>query len=303
MALANRFFSLLADPLPEYAFEISEAGIAWARPASPQPAFQPLEPGTVVVSPLTDNVHRADALADKVRAITGGASMKRRGAALILPDYSARVAVLEFDNFPTDPKEQSSLVRFRMKKSVPFDVESAPLSYYAQSTKSGTKSIDVVVVVAALEIVARYEAALRAANLHPGLVTTSLITMAELNPYPDVSILARLCGKTLTVAVMNGPNIKLVRCVEVPETTTDEILTMLLPTIAYVEDEMGSRPSRLLICGFGDNRDWQSQIDVPIEQMQSSFGVPDQFTAGLLGYLQSIGASTANLSKTVSPAA
>ena len=32
-------------------------------------------------------------------------------------------AVLAFDQFPTDPREQASLVRFRMKKSVPFDVE------------------------------------------------------------------------------------------------------------------------------------------------------------------------------------
>lgn len=302
MALANKFLNLLTDPLPEYAFEISEAGIAWARPASPQPAFQPIDPGTVVVSPLADNVHRADALADKVRAIIGGASMKRRGAVLILPDYCARVAVLEFDNFPTDPKEQSSLVRFRMKKSVPFDVESAALSYHPQSSKSGTRSIDVVVVVAALEIIARYEAPLRAANLHPGLVTTSLMTMAELNSHPDISVVARLSGKTLTVAVMNGPSLKLVRCVEVPDTTTEEILTMLLPTIAYVEDEMGSRPSRLLICGFGDNRDWQSQMDVPIEQMQSRFGAPDQFNAGLLGYLQSIGAS-GSVSNTKVPAA
>src|SRR5687768_14155114 len=104
MALGNRFLSFLTDPVPEYAFEVSEAGIAWARPSSPTPLFEPLEPGTITVSPLADNVHKADALADRVRKITGGASMKRRGAVVILPDYSARVAVLEFDSFPSDPK-------------------------------------------------------------------------------------------------------------------------------------------------------------------------------------------------------
>jgi type IV pilus assembly protein PilM len=288
MALRNRFLTLLTDPLPEYAFEVSEAGIAWARPASPQPAFQPLEPGTVSVSPLADNVHRADALADKVRAITGGASMKRRGAVVILPDYCARVAVLEFDNFPADPKEQLSLVRFRMKKSVPFDVESAAISYYPQTAKTGARGLDVVVVVAALEIIARYEAPFRAAGLHPGLVTTSLITMAELNPHADISVLARLNGKALTVAVMNGPSLKLVRCVELAEMNTDEILAVLLPTMAYVEDEMGSQPSRLLACGFGQDRDWQSELGVPVAQLQSRFGAPAQHNAGLLGYLQSI---------------
>ena len=289
MALRNRFLSLLTDPLPEYAFELSEAGIAWARPASPQPAFQPIEPGTISVSPLADNVHRADALADKVRAITGGTSMKRRGAVIILPDYCARVAVLEFDNFPTDPREQLSLVRFRMKKSVPFDVESAAISYHPQTAaKSGPRGVDVVVVVAALEIVARYEALFRAAGLHPGLVTTSLITMADLNPHPDISVLARLNGKALTVAVMNGASLKLVRCVELPEETADEILAVLLPTMAYVEDEMGSQPARLLACGLDGIADWQRDLGVPVAQLQSRFGAPAQYNAGLFGYLQSV---------------
>ena len=283
--------NLLKDPLPEYAFEVSEAGIAWARPASPQPAFQPLEPGTIAVSPLADNVHNADALADQVRSIAGGASMKRRGAVLILPDYCARVSVLEFDNFPPDPKEQLSLVRFRMKRSVPFDVESAAISYYSQTAKTGSKAIDVVVVVAALEIVARYEAPFRAVGLHPGLVTTSLIAMAELIPHTDISVLARLNGKALTVAVMNGESLKLVRCVELPEMTSDEILAVLLPTMAYVEDELGTSAARLLLCGFGNENDWQRELDVPVVPLQSNFGEPTQHNAGLLGYLQSMKAA------------
>jgi type IV pilus assembly protein PilM len=288
MALRNPFLSFLQDPIPEYAFEVSEAGIAWARPALGQVAFQPIDPGTVVVSPLADNVHRADALADKVRAITGGTQKKRSPAVLILPDYCARVAVLEFDNFPSDPKEQLSLIRFRMKKSVPFDVESAAVSYHAQTVKTGSRGIDVLVVVAALEIVARYEAAFRAAGLHPGLVTTSLITMSELNTHNDISVLARLNGKALTVAVMNTGVIKLVRCVELPDVTPEEIQAVLLPTMAYIEDEMGARPARMLACGLGNEPAWERELGVSVEPLQSRFGAPDQFNAGLLGYLQSI---------------
>ena len=79
--------------------------------------------------------------------------------------------MLDFDNFPSDAKEQLSLVRFRVKRSVPFDVESAALSYWAQPAEG--KKVDVVVVVAPLEIVSRYEAPFRAAGMTPGLVTTS----------------------------------------------------------------------------------------------------------------------------------
>ena len=51
---------------------------------------------------------------------------------MILPDYAARVSVLDFDSFPSTPEEQLSLVRFRVKKTIPFDIDSAAVSYYVQ---------------------------------------------------------------------------------------------------------------------------------------------------------------------------
>src|SRR5262245_45967504 len=94
---------LVQDPPPDYVFELSEAGIAFARPAAAQPpSFQPLEPGVLSVSPIADNVLKPDLLAGGIAAITGSGSGRKKGTAvLILPDYSARVAVLSFDQFPS----------------------------------------------------------------------------------------------------------------------------------------------------------------------------------------------------------
>lgn len=287
----RKYVTLLQDPPPEFVFEVSESGIAWARPADgAPPSFLALEPGVLTVSPLSDNVAKPDALADAIRSITGGvSSRKRRRAALILPDFCARVAVLGFDSFPADAKEQTSLVRFRMKKSVPFDVEAAAVSYHAASSKGAT---DVVVVVAALEIVARYEAAFRAAGLHPGQVTTSTIAALELMPATGVSVLARLNGRVLTVMVTSGPALKLVRTVELPELSADEILAVLFPTLAYIEDEMGTHPARLLLCGFGDAGsippEWVTELQTPVESLRTPWGVPSGANIGLLGYLQSL---------------
>ncbi len=75
-----------------------------------------------------------DEFSHAVRALAGTqAARKRKDVALILPDFSARIAVLDFDNFPSDAKEQAALVRFRLKRSVPFDVESAAVSYWPQT--------------------------------------------------------------------------------------------------------------------------------------------------------------------------
>ena len=283
----QQFASLLSDPAPEFAFELSESGIAWSRGGG-APQFQPLEPGVLQVSPLTDNVLRFDALADALRHITGGAARKRRRAVLILPDHAARVAVLPFEQFPSDPREQASLVRFRMKRTVPFDIESAAISYSLTASKP---PLEAVVAVAALDVVARYEAAFRAAGVHPGQVTTSALAAVDLLRATGISVLARRAGRLLSVLVTQGQVPKLVRTVELtnPE-DPEETLNVLFPTLAYVEDELGAQADRVLHCGFdqdGRTPDWFTDLQIPAERLQSRFGAPNAQNTGLMGYLQS----------------
>src|SRR5579872_1138584 len=197
----ERLKGLLQDPPPAMAFEISEAGIAAARIGSKAELdFQALKPGTLSVSPLKENVIDPDEFSRAVRSLASTQNArKRKDVALILPDFSARITVLDFDNFPSDAKEQASLIRFRLKRSVPFDVESAALSYWAQG--SGHKNMDVVAVMAPLEIVSRYEAPFRALGMDPGLVTTSSVAALELAPESGLSVVAKLTGMVVTVLV------------------------------------------------------------------------------------------------------
>src|SRR3979409_1642102 len=134
LMLLDTLKSLLQNPPPSMVFEISEAGIAATRIGTrTEMEFQPLKYGTLAVSPLKENVVDPDDFLMAVRSMTWTqTARKRRDAALILPDFSARISVLDFDSFPPDPKEQASLIRFRLKRSVPFDVESAVLSYWVE---------------------------------------------------------------------------------------------------------------------------------------------------------------------------
>ncbi len=127
----------LSEPLPPYVFEFSHAGLAWAaRPVpgtEPTTGFQAWDGDVLSISPVKDNVLRPDALERAVAAAVNasggpGTSKKLKSAAVILPDYSTRVAVLEFESFPSDSAEQLALVRFRMKKTVPFDWDDAEIS-------------------------------------------------------------------------------------------------------------------------------------------------------------------------------
>ena len=296
MTILHKLRRKIEDPPPAYAFEISGEGIAWACCGPPaELGFAPLEEGVLAISPLADNVVRPESLFDAVRALapTNGKS-RRRTAALILPDFCARVAVLDFSSFPTDQREQEALVRFRVKKSIPFDLDSARISYFVQSGGSAGKACEVLVAVAALEIVARYEAAFRAAGFAPGYVTTSTLAALRLLPGDGVRVVAKLSGGVLAVSVVAGDELTLLRCVELPALNRREIMDVLQPTFAYIEDKMQTPPRSLTMCGFRDIQeevalDCQRELGVGAEPLASRLGRPDATNAGLLGYLEASG--------------
>lgn len=282
MSILQSISSLVKDPPPEHAFELSEAGISYSQGS--RIGFQAFEPGTIEVSPSVDNILRPELISSMIGQIApANGARRRRPAALILPDYAARVTVLDFDSFPAVAAEQLPLVKFRIKKTIPFDIESAAVSYYVQPA-SGSKKIEVLAVTMAFDIVARYEALFRASGFHPGEVTTSSLAALNLYHGSGVSVVAKLSGRVLTVAVLAGGTIKLFRCVLLEGTGEDEILAVLHPTFAYVEDELASPVEKLYLCGFRDGPPGELRCET--EPLRSSMGTPGEFNAGLLGYLE-----------------
>jgi type IV pilus assembly protein PilM len=292
MAFWKQITHLVKDPPPEHVFELSEAGIAYARHG--ETGFQNFEPGVLAVSPLADNILQPGAVTSALARIAPPNGAKRRPAAIILPDYAARVSLLDFDSFPSSPEEQLPLVRFRVKKTIPFDIDSAAVSYWAQpaSVKAGVKKVDVVAVTVALEILARYEAVFRSANLYPGVVTTSGLAALNLYRASDVAVIAKLTGNVLTVMAVADGRLKLFRCLTVEGDSDEEILAVLNPTFAYIEDELGQKPEKLLLCGFTkppEGLNPKDGLTPEIEPFRSHLGTPNAYNAGLLGYLEAAG--------------
>ena len=54
------------------------------------------------------------------------------------------VVLLDFDTLPEKPKEAEGVIRFRLRKSLPFDVDKAAVSYHAQVTGAGLRVIAAV---------------------------------------------------------------------------------------------------------------------------------------------------------------
>ena len=93
---------------------------------------------------------------------------------------SVRVFVLDFDPLPAKAAEVIPVLRFRLRKMVPFDVEKAAVSY--QVLSEDKKECRVLIAVLPGPILEEYEAAVRAAGYEPGAVLpSSLAALAALD--------------------------------------------------------------------------------------------------------------------------
>lgn len=283
MSIFEKIRNLIEEPPPAYAFEIGPLGIAhWQASTSAS--------GTRFES-VPDLAVDADLLGAYLRQIAPPANgNRRRAATVILPDRSARVTLMDFDTFPRKAEEQISLIRFRLKRTVPFDVDTAIVRY--QTRSRGGNKVDLTVAAVAVETLAPYEAAFRNAGFQPGYITVAALSAANLAAPNTITL--RLNGPTLTLSHFEGSELALYRCLELQEGTFDEVLNVLEPTLAYLEDERKLKPTRIDFCGMGQlagelERHLSENWRVPAQPLRSRLGAVEANNAGLLGYLEAAG--------------
>ena len=280
MSLLPQLRGLIEEPPPAFAFELSSLGLAHWQSGNIRFDAYPRDFNPQDALALTEFLGRL------TPAPTGS---RRRPAALILPDSAARVLIMDFDQFPRKAEEQQSLIRFRLKRTVPFDVDTAILRF-AVYPRGGAK-VDLLVAAIAIETLAPYETAFRNAGFHPGWITLSGLSAANLSTPNSLTI--RLSGQTLTLTYFTGEELRIFRCLELQELNLEEILNLVDPTLAYLEDEHKTKPARVQLCGLGNIAPALSghlgeHWGLESEPLRGHLGAVDATQAGLHGYLQSM---------------
>jgi len=256
---------------PPAAVEIAPEGIlAAALPGPGQPpvyAFQALTPGSLLPGIGEPNLRAPEAIAAAIRSALDQVSPRSRSVTVILPDTVVRVFVLDFDSLPPKTAEAFPILRFRLRKMVPFDVEHAGISYQVLSeTKTECK---VLAAVIPGPILAEYEAAVRAAGYEPGSVLPASLAALEASDSArelDAVMGANLSAIALTTFIMSGSNLLLYRTVDLPldpALRADEVQRGIAVAAAYFEDKLLVRPTRLHYAGIGAAPDFARVIADP----------------------------------------
>jgi len=313
----SRLQRWLQDPPPSLVLEVSEQAVSLARMTKksrlPETvALSNLAYGAVEPSPIRENIQSAEEFDRALREVLGqiaakGGPLRKKDTAVLLPDNCSRITVLDFENLPGDPAERLALIRWRLKKAVPFDADTAALSYQIQrqgSARPGSvEPISVLVAVSPSEVITQYEEAVRRAGLVPGYVSISVAAALNLVVEHGVTMLAKLAGRTLSLVVIDQGCVRLVRSLEAggasagkpgPEALSEdrlrEMAADLYPTFVYVADNFGAPISKLVLAGFGQAFPAAAEVFLrelghQAEPLQGPQGIVEPHTAGIWGFL------------------
>lgn len=238
--------------------EISTAHVAAVRlgggdgaPVVSASGIEALPPGAVVAALNAPNIADAGALTAAVARVLERVGGRQRRAALVLPDTVAKVSLLRFEKVPPREQDLLELVRWQVRKSVPFPIEDAQISCTPGiETAQGREFL---VLVARRDIVAAYEDACRAAGVHAGIVdiATSTLLNALLAGGRHVGqdwLLVNLAPDYLSVAIVRGAHMVFYRHRGAEDDTT--LADVVHQTAMYYEDRLGGGGfTRVVVAG------------------------------------------------------
>jgi type IV pilus assembly protein PilM len=240
-------------PRPRVACEISADRLVAARAgekgsnleAATTAALPPgmLTPGLQQAN-ISDRAKLLPALRDSLAAVAA----RSRDICLIIPDASTRIMLLDFETLPDKAVDADAVVRFRLKKSLPFDVDQCSVSFDRQTT---VNPVRVVAAITPRSVLEEYESLVLEAGYNPGAVVPSMIAALGLVDASRPTMVIKVERGTTTFAIVDQDQLLLYRALDnggevvSGESLVDDVNTSLV----YFEDRYGVGVDRMLVTG------------------------------------------------------
>ena len=289
------------EPQPRLACEITTQNVIAARAKSDHRALEVhtvrrLDANLVRPSLAAGNVSNTSELAQSISGALAAVGTRKRDVVAIIPDASVRVLLMDFDALPEKASEAEAIIRFRLRKSIPFDAEHAALSFQTYR-KNGT--VKALAAVTPREVLEEYESAFRSAGYEPGVLLPS--TLAALNGVnaDRPTLLVKADGNFVSVAIADGNELVLYRMLDaVAGRTGTAIADEVYPSIVFFEDNYSAKIAHILLATASNAEDLkqalQEQTGVRPELLDpgmyageslSGDGLPSAALAGVAGVL------------------
>ena len=200
------------------------------------------------------------AIAEALAAI----SDRSRDVVAVMPDAAVRVVMLDFDTLPDKKEDADGVVRFRLKKSLPFSVDQAALSYEVHRMNGHIK---VLAAVSPQSVLEEYEAAFRDAGYSPGVVLPSMLAALGLVEAGSPTLVVKVDSVSISVAVVDQQELRLLRTLENAAGSSvsgAQIAADVYPSVVFYEDTYGAKVERVVVGGLPNMGDISSALEAQV---------------------------------------
>jgi len=208
-----------------------------------------LPSGTLAPSLTASNVLDSSSLTRTIEDALGAVSGRSRDVCAILPDAAVRMVLLDFDTLPENREEALGVIRFRLRKSLPFDPDKAAVSYHVQRENG---ALNVVAAVALSSVINEYETAFQQAGYSPGVVLPSTLAALGVVEGDRPALMIKADSAATTIAVIDRGHVRLLRKLDRAAGTRFDAARLadeVYPSLVFFHDHFGAEIERILIAG------------------------------------------------------
>jgi type IV pilus assembly protein PilM len=272
-----------SKPRPRIACEISADRVLAGRMAEKGGvleacAARELAPGSVVPDLTEPNLRQPEAVRKAINDAIGGIAGRVRDVIAVIPDAAVRVVLLDFDTLPPNAEEADRVVRFRLKKSLPFDVDKAKVSYHTQTALGGLR---LVAAVALNSVIEDYESAFRDAGFSAGLVLPSMLAALGAAEADRPTLVLKVDARTTSLAILDSGQLLLFRTLENTRGVTitgEQLAEEVYPSVVFFQDTYHTNIERIYVAGLPE-----SGGAAPALRAQTGADVRELVESALLG--------------------
>lgn len=270
--------SWLASPPLEAALEISPAAVSVAvlggrssNPVVQGYAVEPLPAGAVTPSLTSTNIEDPDAVARALNSACQSLGLKPKRVALVIPDVAAKVSLVRFDQTPSRRDDLNQLIRWQVKKSTPFPVDDACLTYTAGAQGAGGSEF--IVMVARRETIREYEGVCERIGIEAGLV--DIATFGVINLFLSSNLgtagdwlVVHMRPEYTSIAILRRDDVLFFR--NRVEGDAEALEDVVHQTAMYYQDRLEGRGfSKILLGGIGR---LQGEVDLARRNLEARMG-------------------------------
>jgi type IV pilus assembly protein PilM len=211
-----------------------------------------LSPGCVVPDLAENNLRERNSVVSALRSALETLGGRSRDIVAVVPDAAVRVVLLDFETLPSGKEEAEGVVRFRLRKSLPFDVDKAKVSYQAETAGAGVR---VVAAVALQNVIEDYEAAFREAGFSPGVVLPSMLAALGAAPADRPTLVVKVDAHTTSIAILDHGQLLLFRTLENTRGVTiggDQLAEDIYPSVVFFQDTYNTNIDQIFVAGISD---------------------------------------------------